>query len=358
MRLDFYFVPFPELIWDDCIDLSQGEFRLLGYLIRHQVGWHESRGRHVRLTNDELLYGRKGKNGDRLDKGCGLKTRWTISQARERLAERGLISIVRNDTDKGREEIFYRLNITDRNSENHENPVFYEKTTDEKTQQNQGGQTLTPPPSSGEKTQQNQGGQTLTPPPSNTDSPPSDSDPRTYSTNNTLLLRNKGEQKNEERSARPSPRKRGSVALKPVDVQPPKEAFELARLLDAQRRALFPNSIKRNNTDILIDAKQMQMLHAFVVKAWHEEGKVDPSRQIVVDVWEHIKQLIYTLYKSTEYVYFQRSITRAYDLRKLYTRIVQQVKDIGPVQQTVPTDLFTGSLQDYSDDVFKIRFDD
>lgn len=80
----------PQSIWDEAQDLSLGEFRLLGYIIRHTIGFRRD---CEFLTDEELLNGRKIGNGKRVDKGCGIKSANTLKKARESLIARGMISV-------------------------------------------------------------------------------------------------------------------------------------------------------------------------------------------------------------------------------------------------------------------------
>src|SRR4051812_42902313 len=66
VRIKFLFVPFPQAIWTENLNLSLSEHRLLGYLLMHQVRF----GRSVLLSDDELLHGRRrGVDGRRVDNG-------------------------------------------------------------------------------------------------------------------------------------------------------------------------------------------------------------------------------------------------------------------------------------------------
>ena len=90
LKIGFTFVPMPQEIWDECWDMTQGEFRLLGYIIRHTIGF---RNETIRLTDDEIINGRKSKDGSgRIDKGCGLSLN-SMKQARKRLLERDAIAV-------------------------------------------------------------------------------------------------------------------------------------------------------------------------------------------------------------------------------------------------------------------------
>lgn len=87
ISLGFHFIPMPVSIWQDGVDLSKGEFRLLGYILRHTVAFSNET---VKLTDDEVLNGRKRRDGSRIDSGCGLATN-TMKDARDALIARDMI---------------------------------------------------------------------------------------------------------------------------------------------------------------------------------------------------------------------------------------------------------------------------
>lgn len=89
IKISYNFVPMPQEIWDNNLDLSLAEFRLLGYILRHTVGFRKD---DVRLTDDELSNGRKKFNGDRFDKGCGVSIN-SIKYARESLIARDMLEV-------------------------------------------------------------------------------------------------------------------------------------------------------------------------------------------------------------------------------------------------------------------------
>jgi hypothetical protein len=84
----------PVEIWDEAIDLTLAEFRLLGYLIRHQIRF----GRGITsITQDELLNGVWGLGPDgarhRRDSGCGLARNTTVRETLESLQKRGWVEL-------------------------------------------------------------------------------------------------------------------------------------------------------------------------------------------------------------------------------------------------------------------------
>lgn len=89
-RVKFDFIPFPLCIVDESVDLSLGEYRLLGYLLRHRF---RVKSEMMRITQDELLRGVFAPNGTRRDKGCGLTSGRDLKLAREKLEARGWLKV-------------------------------------------------------------------------------------------------------------------------------------------------------------------------------------------------------------------------------------------------------------------------
>src|ERR1017187_514309 len=108
LKIGFNFVPMPREIWDKHLKLSLAEFRLLGYLIRHQVSFGNT---NVRLSDEELLHGRKRKGGERMDAGAGIGGRNNLKTAREALVKRGWIVVDEDLSDKARPRRWYRVNL-------------------------------------------------------------------------------------------------------------------------------------------------------------------------------------------------------------------------------------------------------
>lgn len=109
-QIGFLFVPFPREIWDKNLELSLGEFRLFGYLLRHQMRF--SVDKPFRITDEELQYGRKKGKDQRYDKGCGLSLN-AIKVARKRLLKRGWIKVDEDLRDKARPQRFYLVEVDD-----------------------------------------------------------------------------------------------------------------------------------------------------------------------------------------------------------------------------------------------------
>jgi hypothetical protein len=103
MKLPFLFVPFPVEIWDKGIDLSKGEFQLLGWFLRLlKFGYQQGE-----YTDDVIL---KGNNGQL--KPVGL-SRNTFKQARDGLISKNFIEAHRTSDDPGRSKWIYRLVLSE-----------------------------------------------------------------------------------------------------------------------------------------------------------------------------------------------------------------------------------------------------
>lgn len=108
VKIGYQFVPFPQEIWDQDLPLTLGEFRLLGYLLRHQIGFGT---KPALITDDELLRGIKRADGTRRDTGCGLRGTNNLKEARRRLTERGWLDLREDLSDRARPKRFYRVKV-------------------------------------------------------------------------------------------------------------------------------------------------------------------------------------------------------------------------------------------------------
>lgn len=88
--------------------LSHAELLLWCYVRRHQADWGND---EVRLSDDEVLRGRRRRGGGRLDEGAGagLKSRNTLVRARQDLIAKGLLSSDLDDEDGARVVRFYSI---------------------------------------------------------------------------------------------------------------------------------------------------------------------------------------------------------------------------------------------------------
>ena len=91
IKLKFGFIPFPLAIVDEAADLSLGEYRLLGYLLRHQF---RVKTDVVVVKQDELLCGVWKPSGrERWDQGCGITSPRDLKAARVALEARGWLKV-------------------------------------------------------------------------------------------------------------------------------------------------------------------------------------------------------------------------------------------------------------------------
>ena len=111
IKISYNFVAFPREIWDKNIDLTLGEFRLLGYLLRHQLRFGIKAA--IKMTDDEIMHGKKEKDGKRMDKGCGLTSPNSIKDARDRLLEKRWIKMTEDLSDKARPKRTYIVLVED-----------------------------------------------------------------------------------------------------------------------------------------------------------------------------------------------------------------------------------------------------
>lgn len=88
---------------------SLAELKVILYLMRHTWGFQEY-DKFKKLSLDEFVHGRKRRDGSRMDKGTGLgltATKDGIKRARNH----GYIVAVKDESDKGRVEIYYWLKV-------------------------------------------------------------------------------------------------------------------------------------------------------------------------------------------------------------------------------------------------------
>lgn len=107
VRIPFSFVPFPREIWKENLDISLGEFRVLGYLLSRLYFGQSQRP----ISDEELLNGELKEDGTRRDKGCGLTSRNGLKIARESLISRGWIEAVNVSTDPHRTQWEYTVRL-------------------------------------------------------------------------------------------------------------------------------------------------------------------------------------------------------------------------------------------------------
>jgi hypothetical protein len=110
MKLGFQFVPFPKEIWTNVLDLSQAEFRLLGWLCsKLQFGVAQ-----VKVADHQVLNGFKDEAGYQYPP-VGLSKN-SLKAAREALVKRKMVVCEQVDTGGGRGNKsgwVYSLNLSD-----------------------------------------------------------------------------------------------------------------------------------------------------------------------------------------------------------------------------------------------------
>jgi len=94
---------------------SLAELKVIEYVLRHTWGFQEY-DIAKKITTDEFMNGRKGKDGDRIDEGTGLSNRSIIDGLRRAVAHGFLIEKV-DDRDKARVKKYYMLNMLPSNND-------------------------------------------------------------------------------------------------------------------------------------------------------------------------------------------------------------------------------------------------
>lgn len=84
---------------------SKAELAVVLYILRHTWGYHDS---EKKITLDEFEYGRKDRNGQRMDSGVGMSRHSVITGLRD-AETHGFIAVFTDDSDKGRVKKFYSL---------------------------------------------------------------------------------------------------------------------------------------------------------------------------------------------------------------------------------------------------------
>lgn len=84
---------------------SQGEMAVVLYILRHTWGYGDE---SKRISLDEFMYGRKRKDGTRIDNGVGM-SKPSIIQGIKRAIEHGFITVETDETDKARIEKSYSI---------------------------------------------------------------------------------------------------------------------------------------------------------------------------------------------------------------------------------------------------------
>ncbi len=94
---------------------SLAELKVIEYVLRHTWGFQEY-GIAKKITTDEFMKGRKGKDGVRFDEGTGLSNRSIIDGLRRAVSHGFLIEKV-DDRDRARVKKYYMLNMQPSNND-------------------------------------------------------------------------------------------------------------------------------------------------------------------------------------------------------------------------------------------------
>jgi len=103
------FTKMPHELIEMLHKLKEAELKIVLYIMRHTWGFQEFDSPRT-ITTDEFIYGRKRKDGSRMDNGTGLSDRGVkngIAQA----IKHGYILCETDDRDKGRKKKKYSINI-------------------------------------------------------------------------------------------------------------------------------------------------------------------------------------------------------------------------------------------------------
>src|SRR3989440_12530958 len=88
---------------------SLAEMKLVEYVLKHTWGYSEF-DRVKKITTDEFMYGRKKKNGERIDNGTGL-SKPSVIEGLNSAVKHGLLEVETDDTDKARIKKYYKLKM-------------------------------------------------------------------------------------------------------------------------------------------------------------------------------------------------------------------------------------------------------
>lgn len=89
---------------------SLAELKVVEYVLKHTWGYQEY-GIAKRITTEEFMYGRKRKDGERIDRGTGLSNRSVIDGLR-RAVEHGYLTEEVDDQDRARIKKYYALRMS------------------------------------------------------------------------------------------------------------------------------------------------------------------------------------------------------------------------------------------------------
>ncbi len=88
---------------------SLAEMKLVEYVLKHTWGYSEF-DMVKKITTDEFMYGRKRKNGERIDNGTGL-SKPSVIEGLNSAVKHGLLEVETDDSDKARIKKYYKLKM-------------------------------------------------------------------------------------------------------------------------------------------------------------------------------------------------------------------------------------------------------
>ncbi len=88
---------------------SLAEIKLVEYVLKHTWGYSEF-DMVKKITTDEFMYGRKKKDGARIDIGTGL-SKPSVIEGLNNAVKHGLLEVETDDSDKARIKKFYKLRM-------------------------------------------------------------------------------------------------------------------------------------------------------------------------------------------------------------------------------------------------------
>src|SRR6266568_5762183 len=88
---------------------SLAEMKLVEYVLKHTWGYSEF-DMVKKITTDEFMYGRKKKDGTRIDIGTGL-SKPSVIEGLNNAVKHGLLEVEIDDSDKARIKKYYKLRM-------------------------------------------------------------------------------------------------------------------------------------------------------------------------------------------------------------------------------------------------------
>lgn len=90
--------------------------KVVEYVLRHTWGYSEY-DIVKKITTDEFMHGRKGKDGNRIDSGTGLSNK-SVVEGLSKAVEHGLLEVEIDDRDRARIKKYYKLKMNSSLDEN------------------------------------------------------------------------------------------------------------------------------------------------------------------------------------------------------------------------------------------------